>query len=157
MAGSAGAVPPHAGPSTGPGTPETDLYIYIRPSEWASALAGVFEIPVEDASSILAEVADGEIEATGMAALAELWERSVLACARHMVHREVAAGTGLGYFRWQRRPGGRRVLGGTELAASVGIWQVSRDLATAAGTTMEAEVLGGEAESDDDSAGGTFY
>jgi hypothetical protein len=114
--------------------------MYIRPSEWARALAGAFDITVEQATAMLAEVPIADIETTGLSALAELWERSIEKCAQYVHDRDVAAGMGLGYFRWNRRPGGKRILCGTELASSVGIWQVSRDLAAAV-ATLETEVI----------------
>ena len=156
MTGSAGAVPnPHYGVN-GAHESFNDAYIYIRPSEWARALAGAFDISVEQASSMLADVSMDDIDATGLAALAVLWERSVGACAHYVMERDKAAGMGLGYFRWQRRPSGQRVLGGTELAASVGIWQVSRDLAAAV-ATLEPEALPTLSDSGEDITDGPTY
>jgi hypothetical protein len=130
--------------------------MYIRPSDWAQALAGAFDISVDQASSMLAEVSTTDIQATGLLALAELWERSVEACAQYVLERDRAAGMGLGYFRWHRRRDGRRVLTGTELAASVGIWQVSRDLAEAA-ATLEPEAFFRASESGDEIADGPSH
>jgi hypothetical protein len=140
VTGSAGAVPTqkHGEPHLG-GSPD-DLFMYIRPSEWASALANAFDISIDQASAMLADVSTADIESTGLNALAELWERSIETCAQYVLDRDLAVGMGLGYFRWQRRPGGRRILGGTELASSVGIWQVSKDLAAAV-ATLETDTL----------------
>lgn len=151
MTGSAGAVPTQQYGAAGRSETADDPFMYIRPSEWAQALAGAFDISVEQASAMLSEVPTADIETTGLPALAELWERSIETCARFVVDRDVAAGMGLGYFRWHRRHDGKRVLGGTELAASVGIWQVSRDLAAAV-ATLETEAFGDLCEGDDEPA-----
>lgn len=156
MTGSAGAVPTHQHGARGESDSSDDPFMYIRPSEWARALAGAYDISVEQASAMLAEIPTADIESTGLSALAELWERSIEACAQYVLDRDVAAGMGLGYFRWHRRPGGKRMLGGTELASSVGIWQVTRDLAAAV-ATPESEALPALSEGEDDIADGPSY
>lgn len=41
----------------------------------------------------------------------------------------------LGYFRWTRHTNGSVSLGGTELASSVGVWRVCRDIDDAIATS----------------------
>ena len=156
MTGSAGAVPTQQRVALGRGDQIDDRLTYIRPSEWAQALAGAFDISVDQASAMLAEVPTSDIETSGLSALAELWERSIEACAQYVLERDVVAGMGLGYFRWQRRPGGKRVLGGTELASTVGIWQVSRDLASAV-ASLQSEVVAELGEGEESVADGPTY
>ncbi len=153
---SSGTGPSQPSRPSGGQSPHEHTYTYIRPAEWARALARAYDISLDQASSILAEVPVDDIHETGMPALAILWERSVESGARHALDRDVLAGMDLGYFRWRRRSNGQRVLGGTELASIVGIWQVSRDIAAAV-ATIGTEAVSLESDGEADLAEGTSY
>lgn len=115
-------------PNAGATRLHPDDYVFIRPDEWATVLAGTFEISEDQAGAILSMIADGDASGSGLPALDRLWERALNECAQFVMDRDVAVGMDLGYFRWFHPPGGRRVLNGTELASTVGVWQVARDL-----------------------------
>ncbi len=125
--------------------PRTSLgpdFVFIRPTEWAEAFSHAYGISTVQASTILGETAASG-HASGLTGLSQLWEQASNACARYVAHRDVEVGMELGYFRWTRHADGSVSLDGTELASSVGVWRVCRDIDDAIATSSdETEFLG---------------
>jgi hypothetical protein len=109
-------------------------FVFIRPTEWAEAFSHAYGISTGQASMILGETAASG-HATGLTGLSQLWEQASNACARYVAHRDIAVGMDLGYFRWTRHTNGSVSLDGTELASSVGVWRVCRDIDDAIATS----------------------
>lgn len=109
-------------------------FVFIRPTDWAEAFSHAYGISTGQASTILGETAASG-HATGLTGLSQLWEQASNACARYVAHRDIAVGMDLGYFRWSRHANGSVSLDGTELASSVGVWRVCRDIDDAIATS----------------------
>lgn len=121
-------------------------FVFIRPTEWAEAFSHAYGISTGQASTILGETAASG-HATGLTGLSQLWEQASNACARYVAHRDIAVGMDLGYFRWTRHTNGSVSLDGTELASSVGVWRVCRDIDDAIATSAnETDFLGEDHE-----------
>lgn len=121
-------------------------FVFIRPAEWAEAFSHAYGISTGQASTILGETAASG-HATGLTGLSQLWEEASNACARYVAHRDIAVGMDLGYFRWSRQANGSVSLDGTELASSVGVWRVCRDIDDAIATSSnETDFLDDEQE-----------